>query len=307
MGMIIIVERDNMERAIVTGAAGFTGSALVEKLIAADVETVAVVRPGSAHNSRLNNGLVNIVECDLKDYDSLHNRIDIDATNGVFFHLAWTDDQNTEDQTKNVEYTLNAVRSAALLGCRRIVIAGSQAEYGLLPQNDVISEEQLPRPNTAYGSAKVAACHLSRQLAAERGIEWVWGRMFSVIGKHEPRGRMFPELYHALILGRTIQLASCRQVWDYLDVYDSAEALIALAEKGAHGEIYNIANGNHRVLRDYVEEIRKIISEEFGQSGNVMYGVDSSSFISLMPSVEKINRDTGWSPKRSLADSIRDY
>ena len=134
-------------------------------------------------------------------------------------------------------------------------------------------------------------------------MEWVWGRIFSLIGKYEPKGRMLPDLFHALKAGKSMRLSSCRQNWDYLDVRDGADALIALAENGKNGETYTIAHGAYRPLWEFTERLKAMISPDT----QIEYGEDPNPFVSLQPTVEKLKRDTGWSPRRSFEDSIRDY
>lgn len=293
-----------MKRAIVTGAAGFAGSILTETLRIQGIEVYAIVRPGSPHNKRLDRtdqGL-HIIETDM---DSISEAVrTISSTCDVFFHLAWGGGRNDfEAQKRNIDHTLMALSAAGNIGCHRIVITGSQAEYGIVPPEEMQTEDRRPEPYTAYGSAKVAACYLSRQLSTDLGIDWVWGRIFSLIGKNEPDGRMLPDLYHALDGGKKFKLSSGCQNWDFLDVYDAAEALIALAKSGRKGEIYNIAKGDFRRLREYTEELR----QNLNKGGTIEYGEDAVPFVSLQPCIEKIRRDTGWSPCRSFAQSIADY
>ena len=293
----------NNKTAIVVGGAGFTGTALTESLRSQGYGVYNVVRPNSRHISRLDSKDIgiHIVEAELYKLDDVADIITKNVD--IMFYLAWTGGVGYEEQFVNVEYLNNAIEFASHIGCKRIIITGSQAEYGVVPKDKTTYEDRRPDPFSAYGSAKVASCYLSKQYADELGIEWVWGRIFSLIGKYEPRTRMLPALYEAMVKGEEFKLSSCRQNWDYLDVHDAADALIALAEHGKSGEIYNIANGDYRELREYVEEIKRIT----GSSSKIIYGDDPSPFVSLQPSVEKIYIDTGWKAKRSLADSIADY
>ena len=301
-----------MRSAFVTGAAGFSGAVLVERLIESGNRVYAMVRPGSLHNSRLvelfdqyGDDSIRLVEAELSDLASVEKAVreqTPEETIDVFFHLAWTGDKSLYSQFDNVQYSLDAMRLAHNLGCKRFIATGSQAEYGMVPPFEVEVEDRILEPFSAYGAAKVAACYLSRQHATELGIDWIWGRIFSLIGKYEPPGRMLPALYNALKWGEVFSLSSCTQNWDYLDVYDAADALIALAERGVPGEVYNIASGDYRPLKEYTEELKGIVG-----SGNIIYGEDADPYVSLQPSVEKIRKDTGWSPKRSFIDSIKDY
>ena len=203
-------------------------------------------------------------------------------------------------QYGNIADTLGALEAAGRLGCRRFICTGSQAEYGR--QTALITEETCPHPTDAYDAAKLAACALSRQRAADLGIEWIWGRVFSLYGRYEQEGRMLPALVNSLRLEQAFALSSSgAQNWDYLYAADAANALLALAERGRAGEIYNIANGGYRPLRDYIEEARRVLVAESA----VAYGTADAGVFSLQPSVEKIQRDTGWMPVTDFVDGLR--
>ena len=149
-----------MKRAIVTGAAGFVGCNLVECMLAHGYDVCAVVRHGSAHNRRLlESEQLKLVYADMSDFGKLADIMN--DTADIFFHIAWAGGRyNFVEQWQNVEATLESLRSAKALGCKRFIATGSQAEYG--PQTELITEETLPHPIDAYGSAKLATCIMSR-------------------------------------------------------------------------------------------------------------------------------------------------
>ena len=290
-----------MKKYIVTGAAGFLGMNLVERLLREeDMHIYAVVRPNSPHNARLAaSERLTLVPADLSEYGHLDDQIKEPCD--VFFHLAWQGGRyDFAAQYGNIADTLAALEAAVRLGCRRFIATGSQAEYGR--QTALITEETCPHPADAYGAAKLAACALSRQRAADLGIGWIWGRVFSLYGTYEPEGRMLPALVAALRAGRAFSLSSSgAQNWDYLYAADGADAIAALAEKGRAGEIYNIARGGYRPLRDYIEEARRVLVSQ----SDVTYGTANEGVFSLQASVEKIQRDTGWMPATAFADGLR--
>ena len=152
-------------------------------------------------------------------------------------------------------------------------------------------------PNTAYGAAKLAACCLTKCRAEQLDVDWIWGRIFSLYGKYEPSSTMLSYLADSLRQRKSPELTSCTQNWDYLDAGEGAEALIALAEHGKSGEIYNIANGNYRPLKDFVEDVRRKIAPDVP----VLFGKNLRQAVSLQPSVEKIYRNTGWRAKKPFA------
>ena len=290
-----------MKNYIVTGAAGFLGCNLTERLMQEeDAHIYAVVRPNSPHNARLApSERLTLVPADLSDYARLDEMIGTSCD--VFFHLAWQGTRyDFAAQYGNIADTLGALEAAARLGCHRFICTGSQAEYGR--QTTLITEETCPHPVCAYGAAKLAACALSQQRAADLDVAWIWGRVFSLYGKYEQEGRMLPALVNSLRLEQAFALSSSgAQNWDYLYAADAANALLALAERGRAGEIYNIANGGYRPLRDYIEEARAVLAPQC----DVAYGAADAGVFSLQPSVEKIQRDTGWMPVTDFVDGLR--
>ena len=290
-----------MKYYIITGAAGFLGCNLVERLMQEeDAHIYAVVRPNSPHNARLApSERLTIVPADLSEYAHFDEMIE--EACDVFFHLAWQGGRyDFAAQYGNIADTLGALEAAARLGCKRFICTGSQAEYGRQPA--LITEETCPHPADAYGAAKLAACALSRQRAADLGVAWIWGRVFSLYGRYEQEGRMLPALVAALRAGRPFALSSSgAQNWDYLYAADGAAAVLALAKRGRAGEIYNIAHGGYRPLRVYIEEARAVIAPQC----DVAYGTADADVFSLQPSVEKICRDTGWRPVTDFVDGLR--
>lgn len=289
-----------MKNFIVTGAAGFLGCNFVQRLAREeDVHVYAVVRPNSRHNDRLTaSERLTIIPADLADYAHLDEMIG--APCDVFFHLAWQGGRyDFAEQYGNIADTLGALEAATRLGCRRFICTGSQAEYGR--QTDLITEKTCPHPADAYGAAKLAACVLSQQRAADLGIEWIWGRVFSLYGRYEQGSRMLPALVKSLCAGQLFTLSSsAEQNWDYLYAADGADALYALAERGCAGEIYNIAHGDYRPLRAFTEEARAVLAPHVV----ISYGTADAGAFSLQPSTEKIRCDTGWRAVTAFVDGL---
>lgn len=305
-----------MKSAVVTGAFGFAGANLVECLLENGYYVYAVGRRkptseaglSSTHNDRFKESdNLRKIYLEMEEYDHISEYVSDDSCcrPDFFFHLAWGGGRDDfEAQHKNVEGALKAICSAKDMGCRRFVGIGSQAEYGVKGIDTVITEDLPLEPFSAYGACKAAVYYLLKNRAASLGIEFIWGRIFSLIGKYEPSGRMLPDLVAKLKVGEQVSLSSCRQYWDYLDASDAARAILLLAEKGRSGEAYNIAHGGYRPLKEYVREAAELIGTD---PSLINFGKEAEPFVSLKPSVSKIKTDTGWEPVKSFKDSILCY
>lgn len=287
-----------MRRVVITGAAGFTGYHVTKALLSKGYKVIAVVRPKSTHNIRLHNMAVKCIEMNILDIALLIRHI---KKADAFIHLAWQGERHDfAAQYANVSIALQALEIAARMGCKRFLAAGSQAEYGY--QTELITENTLPNPYCSYGGAKLATCYLTRNRATQLGIDWLWGRIFSLYGKYEPEGRLIPDLVHAMQHKTEFHMTSGMQSWDYLEERDAAEAIVGLLERGKAGEIYNIAHGDYHPLRYFTDQI----ASHYGADGCIHYGTDARQPISLQPSVEKIKRDTGWRPRVDFLQGIID-
>ena len=120
-----------MKRIVVTGATSMIGTALIEECIRHDIEVYAIVRAGSSKTKRLpESARIHQIECELEKLEELPAKITGECD--TFFHIAWGNtgenrNSSTELQSRNVFYTLKAVRAAHAMGCKRFIGAGSQA------------------------------------------------------------------------------------------------------------------------------------------------------------------------------------
>lgn len=311
--------KNNGKIAIVTGAFGFAGANLTEHLLDYGYKVYAIGRKGSAHNERFEESeSLRKVLIDMEDYDKICGYIDEDDIRSAeaiaLFHLSWGGQRDDFDtQRRNIDGSLLLLDSARSIKEKclksknmdvsvRAVGIGSQAEYGV--KDELITEDLSLEPFSAYGSCKAAAYYLMESKARILGIDFIWGRIFSLIGKYEPEGRMLPDVVRKLAAGEKVSLSSCEQFWDYLDAGDAADAIIALFEKGVTGEVYNIANGDYDRLKNFVVRAAKCVGVD---ESLISYGNRANPFVSLEVSGEKIKKDTGWEPKVSFEESIKYY
>ena len=296
-----------MKRAIVTGPTGALGTALINELVDQNVEVLAFTRKESSRNDRIpKNKLVTIKYCSLDDLKKISNEESIDYD--VFYHLAWagTTGQGRNDevlQKKNIEYSLDAVDCAARFGCRKFVGIGSQAEYG---RKDVPLSSLLEcKPENEYGKAKLEAGIKTAEKAFASNMEHNWVRVLSVYGPNDGDQSLISFLIRKLKAHESPDLTQGEQVWDYLYSKDAARALYLIGERGMSGKTYVLGSGNSRQLKEYIIEIRDLISPETPLNFGAKQYADKQVMY-LKADISELHKDTGWLPQYSFINGIRE-
>lgn len=293
-----------IKNIIVTGATGAVGSAVVRQALANGIGVTCIVHQGSKRLGNLpQDGNLKIVECNLSDYKNLQMEGQYDA----FIHLSWektfgASRDDAEVQTRNIQYTLDAVQLAKRCGCMVFVGAGSQAEYGV--QSVDLTPELPVKPESGYGIAKYAAGKLSAMLCKSLGMRQNWVRILSVYGPNDGENSLISYLIRELKSGNAPQLTKCEQMWDYLYADDAGEAILAVAEKGINGKAYPLGSGNGRRLSAYVKDIKEVVNPAV----EVQFGAKEyypHQPMHLVADISELTEDTGWLPRMKFLDGIR--
>ncbi len=293
-------------RAVITGATGAVGMALIEELIRCEIPTLVLCRTDSPRSGRIpEHPLIRKIHCPLSEMQKLQNPDG--ESYDVFFHFAWegTTGEARNDmilQNRNVRYTLDAVELAARLGCHTFIGAGSQAEYGRVEGK--LTPETPAFPENGYGIAKLCAGQMSRVMCEQKGIRHIWARILSVYGPYDGMGSMVMATMGKLMRGEKPSCTAGEQIWDYMYSGDAARAFIALAEKGKHGRIYCLGSGQPRPLKEYIMDIRNAVAPDAPIGfGEISYAPKQVMY--LCADIEALQADTDFEPKTSFAEGIR--
>lgn len=292
--------------AVITGATGMLGLALIRTLTKEGWRIYAVSRKGS---KRLENipvaDNIKVKECDLSDISQLPQLVGEPC--GAFFHLGWdgTYGNARNDmvlQTDNIRAAVSAVKAAKELSCEVFLGAGSQAEYGR--KSEMVSPDTPAFPETGYGIAKLCAGQMTRVMCSELSIRHIWCRIFSVYGPYDGEQTMVMSGIRKLLAGERSSYTKGEQQWDYLYCDDAAEAMLLAAEKGIDGSVYCIGSGNTRPLSEYILAIRDEVAPfaEVGL-GDIPYAEKQVMY--LCADISSLTEDTGFSPRYSFEKGIR--
>jgi len=132
-------------------------------------------------------------------------------------------------------------------------------------------------------------------------------RIFNAVGPHETNLHMVPQLINQLIRGeRTVNMGNLEPERDYIHTSDLALGLICALDRRQNGyDVFNIGTGKEHSVKDVVEMCENIIGEkiEIKQSPRLIRKVDR---MHLCAGIDKLQHATGWRPKISLNETLRE-
>ncbi|MGN0470462.1 MAG: NAD-dependent epimerase/dehydratase family protein [Acutalibacteraceae bacterium] len=294
-----------MKRAIITGATGSVGTALINELINHNVEVLVFCREGSARNINIpTNHLVKKVFCNLEQLAEIQN--DTGTAYDVFYHFAWSGTTGSARndmylQNLNIKYSLDAVGAAKRFGCKKFIGAGSQAEYGRF--EGVLKSDTPSFPENGYGMAKLCAGQMTRELCHELNMAFNWVRILSVYGPNDGSQSMVMSAINKLKNGGTPEFTKGEQMWDYLYSGDAANAFRRIGECGVDGKIYVLGSGVARPLKEYIEEIKNIVSPD-SKLGIGAIPYPERQVMWLQADISELRKDTGFEPVVEFKDGI---
>ena len=294
-----------MKSAVITGATGAIGMALIDELIAHDIKVLVLTHKNSKRKELLpENSLVSVLDCSLEDMQNAYLNC-CNEEYDAFYHLAWagTTGNDRNDmylQNQNVKYALDAVELAKRMHCKVFIGTGSQAEYGRV--NGKLSENTPAFPDNGYGIAKLCAGQMTRERAHQLNMRHIWTRILSVYGPYDGEQSMIMSSIHKMLKGERVSFTKGEQLWDYLYSRDAARALFLLGEKNLDG-VYCLGSGQARPLRDYIIEMRNVINPklEIGL-GDIPYSERQVMY--LCADISKLCRDTDFHVEYGFGDGV---
>lgn len=297
-------------KCLVTGAAGFIGSHLCERLLQAGHAVVGVDALVPYYSPHLKEA--NLAGLRGQHWFTFH-RLDLrEADPGplldgveVVFHLAampglarsWTDfDLYESCNITATQRLLEAVRRESRL--HRFIYASTSSVYGRYASGD----ETLPaRPISPYGVTKLAAENLCRAFAEEQGLPLVSLRYFSVYGPRQRPDMGYNRFIDAMLTGQPIAVyGDGLQVRGNTYVADCVEATLA-AVQALPGEIYNVGGGEAVTVWDVLRKLevllgcRAAVRQEPARPGDQRYTSADTT---------KLFRHLGWRPRIGLDEGL---
>jgi nucleoside-diphosphate-sugar epimerase len=299
------IKRKNMKKAIVSGANGFIGSALVKELLIHDVEVFALSQENDFNNIP-NSQKISTVSFDLQNLGAIKNIIPFDKYD-CFYHLAWagssgTERANTKLQLQNAQWTVEAVKLAKEIGCKRFIGAGTIMEHETIAST--YAQGNKPGLGYIYGGGKLVSHVMSMSIAAEIGIDLIWAEITNAYGAGELSHRMVNTTIRKIISKESPKFTSGIQNYDFVYIDDVARALCLIGENGKPFHEYLIGSSSARPLKDFLLEMKNSIAPNldfvFGDVPFTGINLDINKF-----DCSQTEKDTGFKAKINFSEGVK--
>ncbi len=294
---------------LITGAAGFLGAALANRLVG-EGHQVRGLDDLSAGNREALSPEVLFTRGDVNDRPKLWTLLqDVDCVYHLAARVLVPESvlYPREYNAVNVGGTVALMEAMRDVGVRRVVLVSSGAVYGL-QESQPLHEAMMPNPRSPYAVSKLAAEHYVRTIGALWGIETVVLRVFNAYGpgQHLPPAHppVIPNfLYQATRGGTLVVHGDGSQTRDYVFVDDVVRALVAAATAPqASGEIINVGSG----VETSVRQLADLVLELTGGRAEIIYNPRAGSGVTRMcADLTKAEKILNYRPRVSLAEGLQ--
>ena len=319
-----MIMKNNLNKIVITGGAGFIGSNLVSKLFEKKAEKVLIIDDLSTGNRNnidefIANGFVELIEKRVEDCENLEDLIKgydfcfhSAAGVGVQYIMA----NVSKSLLTNIEGTHKIIEACKNTDLPMLLTSTSEV-YGV--SNDPIWTEEsksLIGPPTklrwSYAASKLIDEFLALSEFNDGNLNPIIVRLFNIIGNNQlsSYGMVVPKFVEAALKNEPLVIhGDGTQTRSFTWVEDVVNYFYILAQKQLYGEIYNIGQTEEISIKNLAEMIIKETNSKSNieyKSHNEVYGNKFEDPMRRTPSIEKIVNATGYSPTMTITDMIKE-
>ncbi|QCS42017.1 GDP-mannose 4,6-dehydratase [Natrinema versiforme] len=320
----------------ITGADGFIGSHLVDRLIEYEADVHVFVRAtssGELNNIRYLRDEITVHRGDLRDKHSVDEALrSLEGhSDTLIFHLAaqahvgesW--DRPYETVDTNITGTLNLLQSVVDLDLdiAKFDTAGTSEEYGNVKEEMIgkhefeedgrvlLSERSPVNPTSIYATSKLAADFLTMNYNDAYGLPTVTTRMFNNYGPRQNPRYITGTIITQALEREIVELGNLTPKRDMCYVADGVSGHLHVALGGSAGEQYVYGHGENISMQRWADTILEVGSEHgYWDNPEIVQDEDrfrpgDSDVEELLVGYEKLYEETGWEPKVSWREGIR--
>jgi UDP-glucose 4-epimerase len=270
-----------MNKILITGITGFIGSQIAELLVQNNFKVIGLKR---SHSNiwRCEEIKEKIIWVDIDVEDDYKKQLE-NIGFETLIHCAWIGVESNERgmwdlQLKNLTFLSELLQISRKVNVKKIIVLGSQAEYGALEGK--ISETHPTNPLNAYAAIKLACLELTKNFANINDIKWIWIRVFSLFGEKEGVNWLIPNTLNSIKNNIKLELTPGEQKYSYLYIKDFTEVIYKLIYKNVDSGVYNVSSVISFSIKSIVTQIRNIVNPSFElKFGTLKYRENQSMHI----------------------------
>ncbi|HYT72980.1 MAG TPA: GDP-mannose 4,6-dehydratase [Gemmatimonadales bacterium] len=314
-------------KVLVTGADGFVGRSLLRRLLDDGREVCGAVRPDQRPPARGGSGELTAEErhavrwlpLELTDPESVRRLADL-PYDGVV-HLAAVSSVSDAARDPGYAWTVNAAGTARLVQvlaeAKRagradplVLVVSTGEVYGACDEQRPRREMDPVAPCSPYAASKAGAELAALEIWRRAELRTVVARPFAHTGPGQEARFLVPALAQRLKFAKRIgapvvKVGNLEPVREFLHVQDVVDAYARLLTRGQPGEIYNVASGQEIALEELFYRLAQLVGVRPIPEADpdLMRGGDIPH---LVGDAAKLRAATGWTPRHSLDDILRD-
>jgi len=299
-------------KILVTGGAGYIGSACTKELLDAGHSVVVV--------DNMSKGVRDLVDerSQFHQIDLIDPQLDKVFPVDAIIHIAAYKavGESMDDPVKyndNITGTLNLLTAMVKHGTKKIIYSSSAALYGM-PEYSPLDENHPLKPINYYGYTKLCSEELIKWYSETKGIEFVSLRYFNVVGDYglkyidpDPQN-VLPILMEAVsgkrdkfvVFGNDYETRDGTCVRDYVHIKDLVKAHVLALD--AKNEIINLGSAKGMSVTELVDSVKRVTGRDFPVEIGPRRDGDCAE---LVASNQKAKEILGWQPKQNMDDAIK--
>jgi UDP-glucose 4-epimerase len=296
-----------MSKILVTGGAGFIGSAVIKNLSSNnDIYVIDNLSFGNRKFIDIDDS--NFYEIDILDRENVFNAIE-KIKPEIIIHLAaihfipYCNEHPYKSANINISGTINILDAAEKFKTSKVLFASTAAVYPIY--NEAVSEKNATEPLDIYGLSKLTGEHLCNEFYLRSGITTIICRFFNAFGPNETNPHLIPEIQKQVLGGnRKIDLGNLTPKRDFIHTYDMAEAVKTLLDKVDEGiDTYNLGRGIEYAVTEIVDSFSRALGEKIEVNVDPKR-VRKVERMHLLADVTKL-KSLGWEPKIGIDEGIQ--
>ena len=305
------------KRVLVTGAGGFIGSQLVERLLAEGARVRAFVRYTSrADTGYLRfappelSGALEIASGDLREWHTMRQAVQgcsIVLHLGALISIPYSYQHPYEVAEVNFMGTLNILMACRELGVRRLVHTSTSEVYGTA-RRVPIDESHPLQGQSPYSASKIGADKLAESFFCSYDLPVVTVRPFNTFGPRQTARAVIPAIISQALTKDTIRLGNLSTKRDFTYVSDTVQGFLCAAEApSVEGQVFNLGTGQEIAIGEIAQKIIRMVGKPAPPAIEVdpeRLRPEPSEVMRLLSDHSLARERLGWKPEVSLDQGL---